>query len=136
MANVIVYGSGFTKHTKRIAEHLGKKMTADVYNAKDTAGLDLEKYDAVILGTNVHAGHPNKNVMKFFTDNKDTLSKKHVVLFISCMFDGEKGQKQAEEIAKSFGTEEFAFFPTKEGKNTDGIPPRVDEFVSKYFGSS
>lgn len=135
MANLIVYGTGFTKHTRAISEYLAKKIFADVYNVKKIPVIDFGKYDTVIFGTNVHAGHPNKNVQEYFTKHKNDLEGKRVILFMSCMYDGEKGQKQAEGIATIFGSKEYMFFSSKGEKDLQGIPLKVNDFIKKYFES-
>jgi len=132
MANVIIYASGFSKHTKNIAEVIGKKVIADVYNVKDAYAIDFTKYDTVFFGSNVHAGHPARNLQRFFAENRSKLAGKRFIVFLSCMFDGERGQKQADDIARMFDTKEVAFFPTKGEKDLQGIPVKVDEFVEYY----
>lgn len=130
MKTAIVYGSGFTKHTKSMAEYMGKKIEADVFNAKGLTAFDFEQYDTILIGTNVHAGSPNKHVLNFVKSNTEKLSGKKMKLFISCMFANEKGQKQAEKISSQFGINDFAFFTSKDGKNSDGMSVKLDAFIS------
>lgn len=67
----------------KIAEHLSSAgfqvSVADLKKADD-----LPDFDAYILGTSIHASHPNRSFLKFIKDNQSLLSTKPTALFVVC----------------------------------------------------
>ncbi|NLJ01120.1 MAG: flavodoxin [Bacteroidales bacterium] len=57
---------------------------------------DLSKYDSIIIGGSIHYGKIQKVIADFSIKNRDLLVSKHLGLFISCLFSGEKAQQQLD----------------------------------------
>ena len=126
----VLYASGFTKNTQRIAEYISSKTGAETFDLKKNIPADLNHYDTIIFGTGVHAGKPYAPVQKFISDNREILKNKKVKLFITCMYNDEKGKNQCARISGMWGIPDAVFFNKKEDRmNADGIPVSVDEFI-------
>ncbi len=133
MSNVaILYASGVTKNTDRIARYIGKKVDADLFNLKEISLIDLKEYKTIVFGTGIHAGRPYKPVVSFIQNNKGQLDGKDVKLFICCMYNDDKGSSQCSKVSKELGIPDAVFFNKKEKEmNEDGIPSSVDAFVAR-----
>ncbi len=80
---------------------------------------NMEGFDAVIVGGSIDAGRIQRQVKAFCRANLDTLRKKRLGLYICCMEEGEKAEKQFEQAypqvlrshatAKGFFGGEFTF---------------------------
>jgi len=95
MSILIVFRS---KHgtTLKCAEKLAGKFSADtrIVDLKKEPNIDISKFDTVIIGGSIHAGRMQKSVIKFCEKNMDNLLKKDLGLYLCCMEEGEKAQKQ------------------------------------------
>ena len=132
MGKAIVYATGLTKNTKNLAQYISRKAGTDIFNLKELSKLDLSSYDTVIFGTGVHAGKPYKQVTEFIENNRDALNGKKLYLFISCMYNDEKGDNQCEKIATDLGIPDAVYFNKKaEEMNEDGFPVAVDDFIAR-----
>lgn len=129
MKTAFIYGTGLTKHTKAIAEYMASKTGGEAFNAKTVADFDFDAYDNIVIGTNVHAGKPNKHIVAFVDKNRSKLGEKKVHIFISCMFNNEKGETQRIKISEKLGIGNSVFFSTNDPKNESGIPVKADEFI-------
>lgn len=96
MSTLIVYASKYG-FTKTCAEILAKKLgeNVDIYDLNSNLP-DLMKYDKVIVGGSIYAGKIRKPVMRFCTDNLNTLKGKKLGLFICGMAKEDDAQKQLE----------------------------------------
>ncbi|WP_277408385.1 flavodoxin domain-containing protein [Lacrimispora xylanisolvens] len=96
MSTLIVYATKYG-FTKTCAEILAKKLeeNVDIYDLNSNLP-DLKKYDKVIIGGSIYAGKIRKPVMRFCTDNLNTLKEKKLGLFICGMAKEEDAQKQLE----------------------------------------
>ena len=96
MSTLIVYASKYG-FTKTCAEILAKKLgeNVDIYDLNSNFP-DLMKYDKVIVGGSIYAGKIRKPVMRFCTDNVNTLKGKKLGLFICGMAKEDDAQKQLE----------------------------------------
>ena len=57
---------------------------------------------------------------------------KDVKLFISCMYNDEKGKDQCAKVSKEFGIPDAVFFNKKEKEmNEEGFPVSVDAFIAR-----
>ena len=54
----------------------------------------IDTYDTVIIGGSIHAGMLQRSVKKFCNDHTKILLRKKVGLFLCCMEEGEKAEKQ------------------------------------------
>jgi menaquinone-dependent protoporphyrinogen oxidase len=82
---------------ERIAEVLDRNgFTAEALRARDVP--DTSGYDAVVLGTPVHAGRLHRDALKFATRNAADLNSKPFAVFVACLAmtaTDEKGRAQA-----------------------------------------
>lgn len=105
MSSIIIYASK-TGNTKKVAEYIASKIGAKAVSVKED--VDLSQYDRIILGTGIYAGKPGKPMAKFVADNKDKLSS--ASLFVTCMYNDDKGANQLEAVAKEMGIADAIFF--------------------------
>lgn len=66
----------------------------DVFNLKSKPTINLDAYDAIILGSSIHAGTIQAKIKKFMEANLSSLTGKKLGLFLCCMEQGEKAQQQ------------------------------------------
>ena len=132
MGMAVIYATGMTKNTKKLATYIAGKIGADIFNLKEITKIDISGYDEIVFGTGVHAGKPYKQVKEFIEENKEALAGKKLFLFISCMYNDEKGDKQCETISNDFGISNAVYFNKKADEmNEAGFPAAVDDFISK-----
>lgn len=115
----IVFASSLGGNTRKVAQYLAGKLFADIFDLKDQTVIDLSKYERVIFGTGVHAGKPYKPLLAFLEANRDTLEGKESVLFISCMYNDDKGAKQASKISDICKIPDVTFFPSRNTKKPE-----------------
>jgi len=128
----VVYSSKLGK-TGKIATYIAKGLNADIFDLKKQTIIDLSKYDHIIFGTGIHAGRPYRKVVEFIETNRDQLSKKKVSLFLSCMYDGEKGVKQLDRVSEELKIKDASFFHGKGEKNEAGMESSVDTFIKEML---
>ncbi len=133
MSNVaILYASGFTKNTEKVARYMASKVDADVFDLKGISIVDLKEYKTIVFGTGIHAGKPYKPVVSFIQNNRAQFEGKDVKLFICCMYNDDKGKNQCSRVSKELGIPDAAFFNKKEDSmNDEGLPSSVDAFISR-----
>ena len=67
-----------------------------------------------------------------FENNKESLAGKKLFLFISCMYNDEKGDRQCETVSNDFGISDAVYFNKKaEEMNEAGFPAAGDEFIKR-----
>ena len=86
---LICYGTRYGS-AGEIAENIGEILrergaTVNVVNLKKDKVKDLESFDLVIIGSGIQMGRWTKEPLKFLKKNRDTLARKKVALFVSCM---------------------------------------------------
>jgi menaquinone-dependent protoporphyrinogen oxidase len=90
-----------TRHgcAEKAAELLDGKMNDDVtiINLKKNSKPDFSKFDTIIIGGSIHAGHIQKGIKKFCQKHLNILLKKRLGLYLCCMEEGEAAQKQFDE---------------------------------------
>ena len=132
MGKAVIYATGITKNTKKLAEYIAKSTGAEIFNLKEITKIDVSGFDEIIFGTGIHAGKPYKPVKEFIDNNKEALAGKTLFLFISCMYNDEKGDKQCETVSNEFGISDAVYFNKKaEEMNEAGFPAAVDEFIKR-----
>ena len=132
MGKAVIYATGITKNTKKLAEYIAKSTGAEIFNLKEITKIDVSGFDEIIFGTGIHAGKPYKPVREFIDNNKEALADKKLFLFISCMYNDEKGDKQCETVSNEFGISDAVYFNKKaEEMNEAGFPAAVDEFIKR-----
>lgn len=127
----IIFSSGVTGKTKKTGKYIAKALDADLFDLKKQTTIDLTAYNKLIFGTGIHAGKPYKALVSFLENNKDEIAKKKTSLFICCLFDEEKGQKQCDGVSETLGISDAVFFSGKTEKNEEGFETIVDDFISK-----
>lgn len=123
MTTAVIFASK-TGNTKKVAEYIAQKIGAECIDVKTNP--DLSKYDKVILGAGVYAGKPGKAMTKFVEANKDSLS--NASLFITCLYNDEKGAKQLEKIAEGYGIADAIFFD-KAKKQIGVEDSKLEEYI-------
>lgn len=58
---------------------------------------DLTKYDRIIVGGSIHSGEIQETIAQFCNQHLNMLASKHLGLFISCLYSGDKAQQQLDE---------------------------------------
>ena len=133
MGGTVIIYSSFAGKTRKIAKYLAEKLGADIFDLKLQTNIDLSTYDRIIIGTGVHAGNPYGRVTRFVEDHEDIFLDKEVVLFVSCMYSGERAEKQCSEIAKEYHINNAVFFSIRGEKNEAGLSKDVDMFVERMM---
>ncbi len=105
MTTAIIYVSK-TGNTRKVAEYIASKIGAEAIDVKNCT--DISSYDRIILGTGVFAGRIPKAMRNFVENNKDKLAT--ASLFVTCLYNDEKGAKQLEGIANLLGIADAIFF--------------------------
>ena len=124
MTTAVIYSSK-TGNTKKVAEYIAQKIGAELINVKECN--NISGYDRIILGCGVYAGKPAKVMRQFVENNKDKLSG--ASLFVTCLYNDEKGAKQLETIANSFGIADAIFFD--KAKKQIGVEgSKLEEYIA------
>ncbi len=100
MAKTLIVFSSKRGTTKCSAQLLKDQLTdgADLYPLSDGGSVDLDAYDAVVIGGSVYAGKTNKKLRQFVAEHEEALLQKRVLaLFLCGMEEGEGMQKQLEQ---------------------------------------
>ncbi len=126
----IIYAS-FAGKTRKIAEYIAQALDADIFDLKQQSNIDISAYSRIILGTGVHAGNPYGRVGDFIEAHRSELNEKTTVLFISCMYKGERAENQCAEVTKKFDLSNSVFFSTRSEKNEAGLSKDVDAFIER-----
>ena len=97
MKTAILYASS-RGTTEKAAQLLMTKLNGQVslINLKKEKTIDLADFDAVILGSSIHAGMVQGKMKNFITANENELLLKKLGLFICCMYEGEKADEQLQ----------------------------------------
>lgn len=128
----VIYATGMTKNTKKVAEYIARQTGGDIFNLKEITRIDISGYDTLVFGTGIHAGKPYKPLVEYLEKNKESFSQKKLFLFIHCMYNGEKGEKQRDAVAEQLGIHHAVFFNKKaDDMNEAGLPKAVDEFIAR-----
>jgi menaquinone-dependent protoporphyrinogen oxidase len=69
----------------------------DLVNLKLNPKPDLNAYATVIIGGSIHAGSVQSAVKNFCQEHMSMLLQKQLGLYLCCMEEGDKAQKQFEE---------------------------------------
>lgn len=83
------------KAAKTLKEMLNDEVV--LINLKRDSEPDLAAYDTMIIGGSIHAGRIQGRIKKFCERNASLLLDKKLGLFLCCMEEGEKAQKQFED---------------------------------------
>jgi menaquinone-dependent protoporphyrinogen oxidase len=133
MSNIaVIYASGMTGNTRRVAEYISRQKSTDIFDLKKMSAIDISGYDTIVFGTGIHAGKPYAPLVDFLNKNKDNLVEKKLYLFICCMYNDDKGDRQCEAVSQKLGISDAVYFNKKgPNMNSEGFPEDVDVFISK-----
>jgi len=100
MKKVLIAYSTWAGATHEVANEIGKVFQANSFNvdvviANESKSIDT--YDAILLGTSIHAGQTVKSFRQFIKNNIDILIKKPTALFVVCanmMKDSEANREE------------------------------------------
>jgi menaquinone-dependent protoporphyrinogen oxidase len=124
MNTVIVYASKLGS-TRKVAEYIAGKIGSAAIDLKSDPNPDVSKFDKVIIGSGVYAGKPSKRVNTFIKGAD--LGGKDVRMFVCCMFNDEKGDRQLKQISDMTGFPAVYF----SGKDRDVPSSAADSFVKE-----
>ncbi|MCQ2052842.1 MAG: flavodoxin domain-containing protein [archaeon] len=123
MKTAVIYASKFG-NTKKTAEYIANKIGADAINVKNAE--NIEQYERIILGCGIYAGKPSKLMTDFTLKNRKKF--KNVSLFVTCLFNGDKGTRQIEKISELYGIKDAIFFDrVKKQIGIDGS--KLEEYI-------
>ncbi|HEX9973825.1 MAG TPA: flavodoxin domain-containing protein [bacterium] len=98
MKTLIIYT---TQHgcTEECAIKLQQQLNSDaeLINIKKQKSGNLDDFKTIIIGGSIHAGQIQRKIKKFCQENLDKLKQKKLGLFLCCMEEGEKAQKQFQD---------------------------------------
>jgi menaquinone-dependent protoporphyrinogen oxidase len=111
MNALVAYSSGLGS-TKEVAEEIAKilsennSINVDLKTVDDVGEID--KYDAVIIGSSVRADRPLANVRDFFARYRHILPKKKIAIFAVCLSANcESGKEKVKDDYLSQITEKY-----------------------------
>lgn len=95
---LIAYASKYGA-VQRVAEKLYDKLDSPttMVNLRVSAEPELSSYDTVVIGGSIYAGRILPSVPRFVERNREALLERTVVLFVSCLYEGDKGLEQLRE---------------------------------------
>ncbi len=101
MQIAIIYMSKHGSTTKMVEMLKNKINNSEInpINLKKQKPPDISNYDEIIIGGSIYIGSIQKGITKFIEKEFDTLLKKKIGLFLSCMYEGEK---RVEQFNNSF----------------------------------
>lgn len=118
---LVCYGTRYGS-AGEIAENIGEILrnrgaTVEVVNLKKNQVKDLESYNLVVIGSGIQMGKWTKEPLKFLKKNSETLSRKKVALFVSCMSatEQEKCNQARRDYLDNVATEFPEIIPISMG---------------------
>jgi len=102
---LLYYGTSEGQTAKialRIRDRLVERgITVDVIESPASAPVDSSRYDAVLIGDSIHAGHYHRPVLKYIREYRDALRTLPTGFFSVCLSASSPEPKQQEQ-AKAF----------------------------------
>ena len=95
---LVVYASKYGA-VQRVAETIYQSVDTPttMVNLRVSPEPTLDGFDTVVIGGSIYAGRILPSIPRFVEKNREELLKRKVLLFISCLYDGEKGIEQLRE---------------------------------------
>ena len=87
MKRVLITYSTWAGATHEVANEIGKIFQANLFDIEVIAANEsknIDTFDAILLGTSIHAGQTVKSFRQFIKQNIDILIKKPTALFVVC----------------------------------------------------
>ena len=100
MKKVLIAYSTWAGATHEVANEIGKVFQANLFDVKVIAANEsksIDTYDAILLGTSIHAGQTVKSFRQFIKQNIDILLNKPTALFVVCANMMNDSQDNGEE---------------------------------------
>ncbi|MGC9312199.1 MAG: flavodoxin domain-containing protein [Sediminispirochaetaceae bacterium] len=98
MKNLIVYYSKYgagEKCVEIMKSAISGETTA--VNLRDGKAPELDSFDRIIIGSNIHAGRINKKVRTLCFNSADAILEKEFALFLCCLTPEEEAQDLFEK---------------------------------------
>ncbi len=98
MKSIVIYSSR-SGNTQKIAAAIAAELCCDskkVTRASTNDQIDLNKYDLIFIGTGIHYGNPNEDLMAFLK-NCALSSPKKIAIFVTW---GGAGKTNQDVVAK------------------------------------
>jgi len=100
MKKVLIAYSTWAGATHEVAIEIGKVFQANLFDVEVIAAKEcknIDDYDAILLGTSIHAGQTVKSFRQFIKQNIDVLIKKPTALFVVCATMNDDSEDNREE---------------------------------------
>jgi len=99
MKKVLIAYSTWAGATHEVAIEIGKVFQANLFDVEVVTAKEsksIAAYDAILLGTSIHAGQTVKGFRQFIRQNIDLLIKKPTALFVVCatMIDDSEDNRE------------------------------------------
>ncbi len=110
MTTLIVYAST-AGNTKAVAEYMASKIPESTcVEVSKVTDIDPSTYDRIIIGSRVHAGSISKDIVTFIEGNKQIIADRDPAIFLCCMFNEDKGDRQLADIKEKVGISKGVYF--------------------------
>jgi menaquinone-dependent protoporphyrinogen oxidase len=90
MRTLIIYASTYG-YTHEMVNKMIKESNQhfDSINIVENQNIDIEHYDALILGSSIYVGQINKALKKFILENEALIMSKKLGIFLACGFEDQ-----------------------------------------------
>jgi menaquinone-dependent protoporphyrinogen oxidase len=95
---LIAYASKYGA-VQKVSEELYEKLDVPttMVNLRVSPEPDLASYDTVVIGGSIYAGRMLPSIPRFVERHREELLQRTVILFVSCLYTGDKGLQQLRE---------------------------------------
>lgn len=96
MSVAILY-SGRYGTTKGVADTVTGALGGDVPVIEIRRGVACPDADAIVIGAAIYGGKASGAVGSFVESHRDALMGRRVLLYVACLYDGERAEQQLAE---------------------------------------